>query len=303
MGEFGLDAQAKLETFFGVAPRVVLDDVYRLGEDYLADTIDSLESEVMRVCEENERKRKLGRSARMGSIDVTALQAEVAAGIDKVWELLVSAYAMAGDMFESYALRNCFTWPAGLDLVSPHAATSGCARAAPLQSCVPHPPTAPPPRQPTAGTSGKVYTAAFEESTTARISSLEAEVIAERRRKRTLLHIRDLLNKRVPQAEAACSVLDDVVTSLSADSAPVAEQYESFFAQARRLRDLCDRLVAASPAAADVMAKALSDETAQVSSSDGVLATEVGPRTGDNASGGDATPAPRNVNLAELDGR
>ena len=128
MGEFGPDAQAKLETFFGVAPRVVLDDVYRLGEDYLADTIDSLESEVMRVCEENERKRKLGRSARTGSIDVTALQAEVAAGIDKVWELLVSAYAMAGDMFEAYALRNCFTWPTGLDLVSLSWLPPGCWR-------------------------------------------------------------------------------------------------------------------------------------------------------------------------------
>jgi hypothetical protein len=115
--EFGPDAQAKLETFMGVAPRVILEDIYRTGEDYLADTIDTLEREVLRVCEENERKRVLGRSARTGSVDMTALKAEVAAGVDQVWDLLVSAYAMAGDMFEAYALRNCFTWPAGLDLV------------------------------------------------------------------------------------------------------------------------------------------------------------------------------------------
>ena len=57
------DAQAKLESFLGVSPRVLLDDVYRAGEDYLCDTIDALEKEVVRVCEEAERKRALGRGA------------------------------------------------------------------------------------------------------------------------------------------------------------------------------------------------------------------------------------------------
>ena len=122
-------------------------------------------------------------------------------------------------------------------------------------------------------------------------------MIAERRKKRTLLHIRDLLNKRVPQAEAACTVLDDVVTSLGAGSTPVAEQFDSFFAQARRLRDLCDRLAAASPAAADAIVKALNDESVTPTP----LATGVGSSA--ETTSGDAAPTESSEVLAGYEGK
>ena len=114
------DAQAKLELALGIAPRVLLDDVYRAGEDYLCDTIDALEKEVVHVCEEAERKRALGRGAvRSAGASAPALsedaRAEIVAGVDRVWGLLMGAYEVASDMFEQYCNRNVFTWPAGLD--------------------------------------------------------------------------------------------------------------------------------------------------------------------------------------------
>ncbi len=47
--------------------------------------------------------------------------------------------------------------------------------------------------------SGKLYTPAFEDATDARVSELEAQLMAERKRKRTLLFLSELLSKRVPQ--------------------------------------------------------------------------------------------------------
>ena len=122
-GNGASDAQAKLGAYLGVAPRVLLDDVYRAGEDYLCDTIDALEKEVVRVSEEAGRKRALANGAvRSASAVAPALteeaRAEIVAGVDRVWGLLMGAYEVASDMFEQYCNRNVFTWPVGLDFVT-----------------------------------------------------------------------------------------------------------------------------------------------------------------------------------------
>ena len=134
----------------------------------------------------------------------------------------------------------------------------------PAHRLTPPPPLPTPLWQPTAGASGKAYTAAFEEATTARVASLEAELVAERRRRRTLAYAKDVLARRVPQAETAAAVLDDVVATLGAGSgagagagAGALESFEAFFAQASRLKDLCDRLAAVSPAAAAAISSSL----------------------------------------------
>jgi hypothetical protein len=116
---------------------------------------------------------------------------------------------------------------------------------------------------------GKMYSAAQEEAIAGRLKALDAKVAQERRRKRTLMHIKDLLSKRVPQVEAASSLLEEVLASLqqkvpsgsssssSGGGAGAADSFKSFFDHAERLQALCDRLSAASPAAAQAIAEAI----------------------------------------------
>ena len=122
------DSDAKLETFLGTSPRLFLEDVYRSGEDFFCDSVDGLEREMHRLCEEHAAQRskgvrtggarKQGAAAAAGSSagpTDSALRAEVAAGVDSVWETLLQAYELVGDQFEAYALRNIFVWPEGLE--------------------------------------------------------------------------------------------------------------------------------------------------------------------------------------------
>jgi hypothetical protein len=98
--------------------------------DYLCDVADSLEAEVQRLCDE-QQKRARGRVSRrdgaggagaasaakasaQGPTD-SALHAEIATGADLVWGTMLQAYELVGDQFEVYAHRNVFAWPEGLD--------------------------------------------------------------------------------------------------------------------------------------------------------------------------------------------
>ena len=118
--------------------------------------------------------------------------------------------------------------------------------------------------------SGKAYPASEEEAVASRVAALEAQLAKERKRKRTLLHIKGLLAKRVPQAEAASQLLEEVMGTLQqqqrqpqagggASQAP-QDTFQSFFDQTGRLHALCDRLSEASPAAAQAISSALSAE-------------------------------------------
>lgn len=116
-------------------PKMILEDVYRFGEDYLCDIADTLESEVLRICEEKLKRARTrvvrkdavgggsGAGAGAGGVKAggggptdSALNAEVAAGVDAVWETMVQAYELVGDQFEAYAMRNVFAWPEGLEV-------------------------------------------------------------------------------------------------------------------------------------------------------------------------------------------
>ena len=97
---------------------------------------DSLEAEVQRLCEE-QQKRARGRVSRRdggggsssgaaassaqaaAALDPTgtALQAEIAKGADNVHSTMLQAYELVGDQFEGYARRNVFAWPEGLEAV------------------------------------------------------------------------------------------------------------------------------------------------------------------------------------------
>ena len=95
-----------------------------LCADYLCDVSDSLEAEVLRLCEEQLKKVR-GRVSRGGAASAakaagptdTALRAEVASGADSILDTMVQAYELVGDQFEGYARRNVFAWPEGLEAV------------------------------------------------------------------------------------------------------------------------------------------------------------------------------------------
>jgi hypothetical protein len=112
---------SKIESFLGLTPRLFLEDVYRFGEDYVCDGVDSLEKEVLRMSTERSASRRLQRVRGKGKVGGgegptdSALSAEVANGVDHVWDTMLQAYELVGDQFEAYALRNVFTWPVGLD--------------------------------------------------------------------------------------------------------------------------------------------------------------------------------------------
>jgi hypothetical protein len=118
---------------------LLLEDVYRAGECYLCDVADVLEKEVLRLCEEQQRRAQgalRGGAARGaaggggggggssssssssssgGGPTDSSLHAEVAAGADFVWQTMLQAYELVGDQFELYATRNVFLWPEGVE--------------------------------------------------------------------------------------------------------------------------------------------------------------------------------------------
>ena len=127
----GTDAAAAWAAFLGgTTPRLFLEDVYRAGECYLCDIADVLEKEVHRLCEEQQKRsrgvRAAGAARREGGgggggggggsgPTDSSLHAEIAAGVDCVWETMLQAYELVGDQFEAYALRNVFQWPEGVE--------------------------------------------------------------------------------------------------------------------------------------------------------------------------------------------
>jgi hypothetical protein len=107
-------------------------DIYRAGECYLCDVADVLEKEVLRLCEEQQKRsqgalrggaaRGAGSSSSSsssggggGGPTDSSLHAEVAAGADFVWQTMLQAYELVGDQFELYATRNVFLWPEGVE--------------------------------------------------------------------------------------------------------------------------------------------------------------------------------------------
>lgn len=173
--------------------------------------------------------------------------------MEKLWNILLSPYEHVGDMFEVYCLKNIFAWPIHVPLHRP------------------------------AG-SGRIYTVQEEKMIDNRINKLEEAIMKERRRKRTLLHIRDLYNKRLPQAETASLALDSMAnemltkgifatssssssTASSSSSSAATVHYSTkdttftdFLERGTRLKALCDRLAAASPEIAQQMIEVTEEE-------------------------------------------
>jgi hypothetical protein len=97
----------------------------------LCDVADVLEKEVLRLCEEQQKRsqgalrggaaRGAGSSSSSssggggGGPTDSSLHAEVAAGADFVWQTMLQAYELVGDQFELYATRNVFLWPEGVE--------------------------------------------------------------------------------------------------------------------------------------------------------------------------------------------
>lgn len=79
-------------------------------------------------------------------------------------------------------------------------------------ACPRHPPRVQAPRP----KPSRLYTAAEEAAVDARIESAEAALLSERRRRRALRHVKALLEKRLPEAEAAAAALADVADQFAA---------------------------------------------------------------------------------------
>jgi hypothetical protein len=136
------DSAAAWSAFLGgITPRLFLEDIYRAGECYLCDVADVLEKEVLRLCEEQQKRSQGslrgaargagavggggggggggsgdgGSSSGSGGPTDSSLHAEVAAGADFVWQTMLQAYELVGDQFELYATRNVFLWPEGVE--------------------------------------------------------------------------------------------------------------------------------------------------------------------------------------------
>ena len=181
-----------------------------------------------------------GRSAGDSSLSSnSALIAETQDGIDALMRLLLDAQSVSSDMFEQYALKNVFAWPVGISspttLSSSASSSSSSLNAAggELKASVPL----------------KMYTAAQETAMDERIAAAEDALNKERRRKRTLLFLRDIYAKRLPQAEQASDALDGLVSKLkgTAGESTPNDDLKSFVARANRLKALCDRLLSDAP--------------------------------------------------------
>lgn len=225
---------------------------YRAMEEYIWDAADAMEAELRHVADEissrggvrqsSSASSASGRSAGDSSLSSnSALIAETQDGIDALMRLLLDAQSVSSDMFEQYALKNVFAWPVGVSspttlsssASSSSSATSLNAAGGELKASVPL----------------KMYTAAQETAMDERIAAAEDALNKERRRKRTLLFLRDIYAKRLPQAEQASDALDGLVSKLkgNAGESTPNDDLKSFVARANRLKALCDRLLSDAP--------------------------------------------------------
>ena len=221
-------------------------------EEYIWDAADAMEAELRHVADEissrggvrqsSSASSASGRSAGDSSLSSnSALIAETQDGIDALMRLLLDAQSVSSDMFEQYALKNVFAWPVGVSspttlsssASSSSSATSLNAAGGELKASVPL----------------KMYTAAQETAMDERIAAAEDALNKERRRKRTLLFLRDIYAKRLPQAEQASDALDGLVSKLkgNAGESTPNDDLKSFVARANRLKALCDRLLSDAP--------------------------------------------------------
>jgi len=217
-------------------------------EEYIWDAADAMEAELRHVADEissrggvrqsSSASSASGRSAGDSSLSSnSALIAETQDGIDALMRLLLDAQSVSSDMFEQYALKNVFAWPVGISspttLSSSASSSSLNAAGGELKASVPL----------------KMYTAAQETAMDERIAAAEDALNKERRRKRTLLFLRDIYAKRLPQAEQASDALDGLVSKLkgTAGESTPNDDLKSFVARANRLKALCDRLLSDAP--------------------------------------------------------
>ena len=228
---------------------------YRAMEEYIWDAADAMEAELRHVVDEVSSRGGARQSSSSSSAsgrsssahgeslnsNNSALIAETQDGIDALMRLLLDAQSVSSDMFEQYALKNVFAWPVG---VSPPLPSSSSSSSSSLTTA--------------AGGGGrelkitaplKLYTAAQEAAIDERIAAAEDALNRERRRKRTLLFLRDIYAKRLPQAEQASEALDELVNKFkgSAGESTPNDDLKSFVARANRLKDLCERLLTDAP--------------------------------------------------------
>jgi hypothetical protein len=227
---------------------------YRAMEEYIWDAADAMEAELRHVVDEVSSRGGARQSSSSSSAsgrsssahgeslnsNNSALIAETQDGIDALMRLLLDAQSVSSDMFEQYALKNVFAWPLGISPPLPSSSSSSSSLTT------------------AAGGGGgelkitaplKLYTAAQEAAIDERIAAAEDALNRERRRKRTLLFLRDIYAKRLPQAEQASEALDELVNKLkgSAGESTPNDDLKSFVARANRLKDLCERLLTDAP--------------------------------------------------------
>jgi hypothetical protein len=223
-------------------------------EEYIWDAADAMEAELRHVVDEVSSRGGARQSSSSSSAsgrsssahgeslnsNNSALIAETQDGIDALMRLLLDAQSVSSDMFEQYALKNVFAWPLGISPPLPSSSSSSSSLTT------------------AAGGGGgelkitaplKLYTAAQEAAIDERIAAAEDALNRERRRKRTLLFLRDIYAKRLPQAEQASEALDELVNKFkgSAGESTPNDDLKSFVARANRLKDLCERLLTDAP--------------------------------------------------------
>lgn len=224
---------------------------YRAMEEYIWDAADAMEAELRHIADEissrggvrqsSSASSASGRSAGDSSLSSnSALIAETQDGIDALMRLLLDAQSVSSDMFEQYALKNVFAWPVGVSSPTTLSSSASSSSATSLNAAG---------GELKASVHLKMYTAAQETAMDERIAAAEDALNKERRRKRTLLFLRDIYAKRLPQAEQASDALDGLVSKLkgNAGESTPNDDLKSFVARANRLKALCDRLLSDAP--------------------------------------------------------
>lgn len=188
-----------LNEFLGFVPDAWLEDVYNGCDDHVADGMDTLEVALRAALKSN--PLTTGKAAAGRKPPPTDLS-EIGEGTDALTQALLDAHGKPGDMFHVYCMRNIFFVPSKYEtalraLVEQQRASAAAGAAA------------------GSGIAAlKMYSAAEEAATDARIESAEDAILAERRRRWALSHHRKVAERRREAAEEAADGMRAIVGAL-----------------------------------------------------------------------------------------
>ena len=166
--------------------------VYNILDDLAADGVDAMEGELRRALVDEARRKRRGAPGEAPQPLDAATEAALTSSCDALVTLLHNAHVGPGDKWEEYAIRTAFAIPRSLA----EAVEAAC----------------PPPGL---EGGGRRYSPSEEAAADARIANLEAQLLAERRRRRALGHVAALLEKRMPAAEEAATALEGVAKAFA----------------------------------------------------------------------------------------